>query len=79
MPRAHRTTLSAFTPLLGVLFPVTSMFCIPHEFGVLLALVEFVFTPKGARADDGSAFTAGQTNQVNITLTEAETEAVALV
>jgi serine protease AprX len=37
---------------------------------------EFVFTPNGSRADDGSVFTAGQTNQVDITLTETDTEAV---
>lgn len=37
---------------------------------------EFVFTPNGARDDDGSVFTAGQTDQVDITLTEADTEAV---
>ncbi len=37
---------------------------------------EFVFTPNGSRADDGSAFTAGQTNQVDITLTEADTKTV---
>lgn len=37
---------------------------------------EFVFTPQGSRADDGSVFTAGQTNQVDITVTEADTKTV---
>ena len=37
---------------------------------------DFVFTPNGSRADDGSVFTAGQTDQVDITLTEADTAAV---
>ncbi|WP_154019030.1 S8 family serine peptidase [Halococcus agarilyticus] len=37
---------------------------------------EFVFTPNGTRADDGSVFTAGQTNQVDITVTETATDVV---
>lgn len=36
---------------------------------------DFVFTPTGSRADDGSVFTGGQTNQVTITLDTADVEA----
>ena len=37
---------------------------------------DFVFTPNGSRADNGSAFTAGQTNQVDTIATETDTKAV---
>lgn len=36
------------------------------------AAPDFVFTPTGSRSDDGSVFTAGQTNQVDITLDTAD-------
>ena len=39
-------------------------------------ITEPVFTVSGTRTDDGSVFTAGATNQVGITLTEASEDAI---